>query len=51
MVRSPDEIFAAYRPLVEDLGADIVAFQMASLDQPALITLLGSEVLPRMRAL
>jgi coenzyme F420-dependent glucose-6-phosphate dehydrogenase len=51
MVRSPDEIFAAYRPLVEDLGADIVAFQMASLDQPALITLLGSDVLPRMRAL
>lgn len=44
-------IVDAYRPLVEDLGADIVTLQMASLDQPALIHLLGSEVLPRLRAL
>jgi coenzyme F420-dependent glucose-6-phosphate dehydrogenase len=51
IVRSPDEIVAAYRPLVDDLGADIVTFQMASLDQPGLITLLGSDVLPRLRDL
>jgi len=50
-VSTPEEIFAAYRPLVEDLEADIVTFQMASLDQPDLIRMLGSDVLPRMRDL
>ncbi len=49
MVQSPDDIVTAYRPLVEDLKADIVTFQMASLDQPSLIRLLGSDVLPRLR--
>lgn len=48
-VTSAEEIAAVYRPLVDDLGADIVTFQMASLDQPALIELLGSEVLPQLR--
>jgi G6PDH family F420-dependent oxidoreductase len=51
MVQTPDDILAAYSPLVEHLGADIVAFQMASLDQPDLIRLLGSDVLPRLRSL
>jgi G6PDH family F420-dependent oxidoreductase len=46
-----DQIVETYRPLVEDLHADIVTFQMASLDQEGLIELLGAEVLPRMRAL
>lgn len=46
-----DQIVETYRPLVEDLHADIVTFQMASLDQEGLIELLGSEVLPRMRQL
>jgi hypothetical protein len=49
IVQSPDDIVAAYRPLVEDLAADIVTLQMASLDQPDLIRLLGSDVLPRLR--
>jgi coenzyme F420-dependent glucose-6-phosphate dehydrogenase len=44
-----EEILAAYRPLVDDLGADIVTFQMSCVDQPALIELLGTEVLPRLR--
>jgi len=48
-VTSADEIVAVYQPLVDDLGADIVTFQMASLDQPALIGLLGAEVLPQLR--
>lgn len=48
-VTNADEIVATYRPLVEELNADIVTFQMASLDQEALIDLLGAEVLPRMR--
>ena len=34
----------------EELGADIVTFQMASLNQTALIELLGREVLPRLRS-
>ncbi len=49
LVNTVDEIVATYRPLVDDLGADIVTFQMASLDQPALIELLGNEVLPLLR--
>ncbi|MGD2044298.1 MAG: TIGR03557 family F420-dependent LLM class oxidoreductase [Acidimicrobiia bacterium] len=47
--QNADEIVETYRPLVEDLGADIVTFQMTCLDQPALIELLGTEVLPRLR--
>lgn len=50
MVDDVEQIVATYRPLVDDLGADIVAFQMASLDQPALIDLLGTEVLPALRS-
>ncbi len=49
LVNNPDEIIAAYRPLVTELEADIVTFQMASLDQPELIRLIGSEVLPVLR--
>lgn len=49
LVNSSSEIVDAYRPLVDDVGADIVTFQMASLDQPALIERLGAEVLPELR--
>jgi G6PDH family F420-dependent oxidoreductase len=49
LVHSVDEVVDVYRPLVDDLGADIVTFQMAALDQPALIELLGAEVLPSLR--
>lgn len=49
LVHSIDEIVGTYRPLVKDLRADIVTFQMTSLDQPALIELLGNEVIPRLR--
>jgi coenzyme F420-dependent glucose-6-phosphate dehydrogenase len=48
-VGSAAEIVETYLPLVNDLGADIVTFQMASLDQPALIRMLGDEVLPVLR--
>ena len=51
MVHSADEIVDTYRPLVDDLGADVVTFQMASLDQTALIEFLGEEVLPRLRGI
>jgi G6PDH family F420-dependent oxidoreductase len=49
LVHSVDEVVETYRPLVSELGADIVTFQMASLDQPALIELLGTKVLPVLR--
>jgi coenzyme F420-dependent glucose-6-phosphate dehydrogenase len=48
-VNNAAEIIAAYGPLVTDLEADIVTFQMASLDQPELIRMIGSEVLPALR--
>ena len=49
LVHTVDEIVETYRPLVSELGADIVTFQMAALDQPALIRLLGTEVIPRLK--
>lgn len=49
LVHTVEEILDTYRPLADDLGADVITFQMASLDQPALIELLGREVLPRLR--
>jgi G6PDH family F420-dependent oxidoreductase len=48
-VSTPDEIAEAYRPLVTELGADVVTLQMVSADQEALISMLGSEVLPKLR--
>ena len=44
-----DGLVETYRPLVDDLGADIVTFQMACIDQPALIEMVGKEVLPQLR--
>ena len=44
-----DALVEVYKPLVEDLKADSVTFQVASLDQEATIRLLGSEVIPRLR--
>ena len=49
-VNDSQGIAETYMPLVSELGADIVTIQMASLDQEALIELLGSEVLPTLRA-
>lgn len=50
LVDSAEEIVNTYRPLVDELGADIVTFQMASLDQAGLIKLLGEQVLPALRS-
>ena len=44
-----EELVDVYRPLVDELHADIVTFQVSSLDQEATIRLLGSEVLPQLR--
>jgi G6PDH family F420-dependent oxidoreductase len=51
IVADADAIVDTYAPLVTEVGADIVSFQMTSLDQEGLISMLGSEVLPRMREL
>lgn len=51
MVTTPDEIVDTYAPLVTEVEADIVTIQIASLDQEATISMLGSEVLPRLREL
>ncbi len=49
-VSTAEDIIETYRPLVDDIHADIVAFQMAALDQHTLIELLGNEVLTYFRA-
>ena len=46
-----DSVVAAYRPLVEQVGADVVVLQVASLHQEDTIATLGAEVLPRLRGL
>lgn len=51
IVADADAIVATYRELVEDVHADVVTFQIASLDQEATIRMLGAEVLPRLRAM
>jgi G6PDH family F420-dependent oxidoreductase len=51
IVSDAAEIVETYRPLIENCSADIVTLQMTSLDQESLIKMLGSEVLPRLRAI
>ena len=51
IVRDPDQLAAAYRPLVQAVGADYVAVQVASVDPERTIGLIGSEVLPELRDL
>ena len=50
LVTDADSIVETYLPLVKEVHADVVTFQMASLDQEALIATLGAEVLPKLRA-
>jgi len=46
---TPDELIDAYRPLVDDLGADVISVQVMSNDQPEVIHMLGREVLPALQ--
>ena len=50
VARSIDELVATYEPLVEEVGADYVSIQVASLDPLATIDLVGRSVLPALRA-
>lgn len=45
-----EEIIDAYTPLVTDLSADVICFQMAAADQEGLIAKLGREVIPELKA-
>ena len=40
----------AYRPLVADVGADIVSIQVMSADPMRAIEMIGKEVLPQLRS-
>jgi coenzyme F420-dependent glucose-6-phosphate dehydrogenase len=43
-------LIGAYRPLVTDVGADIVSIQVLSADPMATIRMIGKEVLPQLRS-
>jgi coenzyme F420-dependent glucose-6-phosphate dehydrogenase len=47
-VSSPGEIIDAYTPLVTEIGADVVAVQLASTDPDHTLRMLGNEVLPEL---
>ncbi len=49
MAPDADAMVEIYTPLVSELAADIVTFQVASIDQKATIRMIGEEVLPRLR--
>lgn len=46
----PEAIVDAYRPLIDELEADVVTIQITSRDQEDLIRMLGSDVLPALRS-
>ena len=48
IVRDLEELADAYRPLVDDVGADYVAIQVASVEPEAAIKQI-SQVLPELR--
>ncbi len=50
VVRDPAGLVEAYRPLVHDVGADIVSIQVASTDPMAAIRMIGEQVLPKLRS-
>jgi coenzyme F420-dependent glucose-6-phosphate dehydrogenase len=51
VVPDAEGLINAYRPLVTDVGADIVSIQVMSQDPMAAIELIGKEVLPELRKL
>ncbi len=50
VVSDPDALVEAYRPLVHDVGADIVSIQVASADPLATLRMIGEHVLPKLRS-
>ncbi len=51
IVSEAEDYVDTYRPLVTEIGADVVTIQTTSLDQKATIEMLGADVLPELRSL
>lgn len=51
VVSTADELVEAYRPLVQEIGAEWVSIQIASNDPIRTIELVGEQVIPRLRDL
>lgn len=51
IVSGPEQIIDAYRPLVTEIGADVISIQVASNDPDRTIAMIGREVLPELRKL
>ena len=51
VVKDAEGLIDAYRPLVTDVGAEVVSIQVASIDPERTLNMLGSEVLPELRKL
>ena len=51
IVSRAEDYVDAYRPLVTEIGANVVTIQTTSLDQESTIAMLGAEVLPELRSL
>lgn len=49
VVSDVEGLIEVYRPLVEEIGADYVSIQVASIDPEATVKLVGEEVLPELR--
>lgn len=51
LVDTPEDYVEVYSPLVTELKAKVVTIQTTALDQVGTIAMLGSEVLPKLRAM
>ncbi len=51
IVEQPDDYIDVYAPLITEVHADVITIQTTAIDQEATITMLGSEVLPRLSEL
>jgi G6PDH family F420-dependent oxidoreductase len=51
VVSDPRDYVDVYRPLVTEIGADVVTVQTTALDQEGTISMLGAVVLPELRSL
>jgi len=49
VVKDAEGLIDAYRPLVTDVGAEVVSIQVASIDPERTLNMLGSEVPPELR--
>ncbi|HSX08620.1 MAG TPA: TIGR03557 family F420-dependent LLM class oxidoreductase [Candidatus Saccharimonadales bacterium] len=50
IVKTPQDYIETYKPLIDELHADIVCIQTTSTNQEELINLLGKEVLPELHS-